>query len=333
MATLEDIARELAVSKSTVSKALNGARDVSQTMRRTVLEKALEMGYSRIPHGVGDPKIALFITNMEYQKPEDFGYEIILGFRKAAEPAGFQVEIIQLDLAMQQQIYYDEYMAANHYKGALFLGLTPKDPWLREFARCQTPTILYDNYIRGNPNISYIGVDNAEGMDLAVEYLKSLGHRAIGYLGSDCYSFIYKQRFHAFLQAMEDHSLSVDPELTGNTYHLSEVVSQHLPRLLEKRCTAIVCSHDMLAHSVMYHCAELGLRIPEDISILGFDDIPLCRYTAPPLTTIRQDRADLGKSAFFALTNLFNQVPLGTFLLHAPLVIRNSCAKPPEAEN
>ena len=67
-------------------------------------------------------------------------------------------------------------------------------------------------------------------------------------------------------------------------------------------------------------------RIPQDISILGFDDIPLCRYTIPPLTTIRQDREDLGKSAFFALSNLLNKVPLGTFLLHAALIRRASCA-------
>ena len=175
--------------------------------------------------------------------------------------------------------------------------------------------------------MTYLGVDNAEGMDLAVDYLKGLGHRVIGYLSSAHQAYIYQQRFHAFLRAMQEHGLTPDMELTGNAYHLSDCLTQHLPRLLERGCTAIVCSHDMLANSVMYHCRELGLRVPEDISILGYDDLPMCRFTVPPLTTIRQDRADLGKSAFFAISNQLNKVPLGTFLLHAALIKRDSCAQ------
>jgi len=331
VATLEDIARELHVSKSTVSKALSGAKDVSKAMRQSVLEKAVELGYSRIARNDSAPRLAVFITNMEYKKPEDFGYDFIVGFRKAAEPAGYAVEIIPLDIPMQEKMHYDEYMVMGNYCGALFLGLSLLDPWIKDFETCRTPAVLYDNYIRGNPKVSYIGVDNAEGMELAVDYLTSLGHTRIGYLGSAHQAYIYRQRFLAFQRALEAHGLVFDPQLSGNAYHISEVVSVHLPRLLEHKCTAIVCSHDMLAHSVMYHCSELGLRIPEDVSIMGFDDIPLCRYTIPPLSTIRQDRADLGKSAFFAISNQLNQVPLGTFLLHAELIRRDTCTVAPHS--
>jgi len=86
-----------------------------------------------------------------------------------------------------------------------------------------------------------------------------------------------------------------------------------------------MCSHDILAHSVMIHCRERGLRIPEDISILGFDDIPLCRYTTPPLSTIRQNRSALGKSAFYAMSSLLNKVAISSLLLHPELVARGSC--------
>lgn len=329
MATMEDIARALSVSKSTVSKALNGAKDVSKAMRQAVMEKAVELGYSRIHRAENAPRLALFITNMEYAHPEDFGYEIVVGFRKAAEPAGYEVELIPLDMQLQQEIHYDTYMVTHNFCGALLLGLSLVDPWMKDFETCRTPTVLYDNYIRGNPNVTYIGVDNTEGMELVVDHLTALGHRRIGYLGSAHQAYIYRQRFLAFQNAMAAHGVPVDPALTGNEYHISECLSKHLPRLLEEKCTAIVCSHDVLAHSVMVHCGELGLRIPEDISILGFDDVPLCRYTKPPLTTVRQDREDLGKSAFFAITNQLNQVPLGTFLLHATLVKRASCTSLP----
>lgn len=327
MATLEDIARELQVSKSTVSKALNGAKDVSKAMRQAVLEKAVEMGYSRIPRSARAPKLAVFITDtMEYTRPEDFGYDIIVGFRKAAEPAGFQVELEELDRNLQLEMRYDEYMVLQGYSGALFLGLDLNDPWLKEFESCRTPTVLYDNYVGCNPNVTRVSVDNWEGMELAVAYLRAQGHRKIGYLGSYQASYIYQQRHRAFLRAMENNGLATEAEMTGIDYHISDCLSKHLPRLLEGGCTAIACSHDMLAHGVMLHCRELGLRIPEDISIVGFDDVPICRYTVPPLTTIRQNRTELGKSSFFALSSQLNRVPLSTFLLHAELIERESCA-------
>ena len=103
-------------------------------------------------------------------------------------------------------------------------------------------------------------------------------------------------------------------------------VSRDLPRMLQAGCSAIICSHDLLAHSVMMHCSQLGLRVPEDISIVGFDDLPLCRYTLPPLTTIRQNRIQIGKSAFYALMNQLNNVHVSSLLLHPELICRDSCA-------
>ena len=326
MATLDDIARELGISKSTVSKALSGAKDVSKAMRQTVLEKAVEMGYSRGNRSTQMPRIAVFITNMEYEKPEDFGYDLVVGFRKAAEPSGFQVELIPLDQQMQNKIHYDTYMIQENYCGILFLGLSLLDPWMKDFETCKTPAILYDNKISGNPRVTHVGVDNAEGMEMAVQYLKSLGHKKIGYLSSALQAYVYRQRHHAFFQAMKDNGLYMDETLSGNADFINECLSQHLPRILNAGCTAIVCSHDLLAHSVMVHCKELGYHIPNDISILGFDDLPLCRYTLPPLSTIRQNRTNIGKSAFFALLNQINNVYVNSLLLHPELIQRASCA-------
>ena len=324
---MEEIARALGVSKGTVSKALSGARDISETTRQTILEKAVEMGYSRALRKANAPKIAVFITNMEHKKPEDFGYGLVEGFWKAAEPAGFVIELIPLTIQMQQEISYDTFIARGNFCGALFLGLSMReDPWMKDFETCKTPTVLFDNHISSNPNVTYIGTNNQEGMDIAVRYLHELGHSKIGYLSSELHAYIYQRRYYAFLQAMTERGLHAEPSMTGSAHHVSECLNQHLPRLLQLGCTAIICSHDILAHSVMIHCRELGLRIPQDISILGFDDIPLCRYTIPPLTTIRQDRENLGRSALYALTSQINQVHVSSLLMHAELVERNSCS-------
>jgi len=326
MPTMEDIAKALGVSKGTVSKALSGAKDISESMRQMILEKSVEMGYSRAIRKANAPRIALFVTNIAYEHPDDFGYDLVAGFRKAAEPAGFVVDIIPLTIAMQLEIPYDTYMAMKNYCGGLFLGLAlVQDPWIKDFATCNTPTVLYDNHVKDNPKVTYIGTNNQEGMDLAVSYLKSLGHTKIGYLSSELTAYVYQRRYYAFFQAMMECGLTADSSMGGSAHHVSECLTQHLPRLLKEGCTAIVCSHDILAHSVMIHCRELGLRVPEDISILGFDDIPLCRYTLPPLTTIRQDRENLGRSALYALTSQMNNVYVSSLLLHAELIQRASC--------
>ena len=326
MATLEDIARSLGVSKSTVSKALSGAGDVSEAMRKSVVEAAVELGYSRPLRGEEAPRLAVFITNMEYSRPEDFGYDILVGFRKLAEPAGYHVNIIPLNHQLEHSFRYDQYMMQGNYRGGLFLGLSLDDPWLKDFEVCRTPTVLYDNRIFGNPRVTYVGADNAEGMRLAVQYLKSRNHKKIGYLSSALGAFVYQPRYHAFFKALQENGLPCDPGLARNSYFTSVCMSEHRPALLAQGCTAIMCSHDNLAISALAHCAEIGIRVPEDISILGFDDLPLCRCTYPPLTTIRQNRTEIGKSAYCALSSQIEGVPLSTFLLHTELIQRASCA-------
>ena len=328
MTTLADIAKALGTTKGTVSKALNGAQDVSAATRRAVLEKAVELGYTRIPRGKTGCRIALFIANMEYKKPSDFGHDLVLGFRKAAEPQGYQVALITLTQALQQSCSYDSYMLQNNLAGGVFLGLSLTDPWLKDFETCRTPAVLHDNHVSGNPAVTQVGVDSAEGMKIAVSFMKSLGHDKIGYLSSDLGSYVYQQRYQSFFTALEENGYAPDPEMAGSAFHVSDCLSQHLPRLLKAGCTAILCSHDLLASSTLVYCTELGLSVPGDVSILGFDDIPLCCHTTPPLSTIRQDREQLGKSAFFALHSQLIHVPISALLLHPQLVVRSSCCAP-----
>ena len=332
MATMDDIARRLGVSKGTVSKALSGAADVSETMRKSVVETAVEIGYSRIARSASGKRLCVFVNNMSYEKPDDFGWDIITGFRKMAEPTDYQVGIIPFNEQMQKESRYDEFMLRHNYLGAVFLGLTLLDPWMKDFQVCTTPAVLYDNHVQSNPAVTHLGIDNDEGMEMAVARLVELGHRKIGYLSSALGSYVYQARYASFFHALRQFKLDAHQYMAGYAYRSSDCLAKHLPRLLDKGCTAIICSHDLLAHTLLIHCAELGLRVPEDLSVVGIDDLPLCRYTSPPLTTIRQDRTQLGKSAFYALSSLIDHVPISTLLLHAELIERASTGPAPATE-
>ena len=107
-------------------------------------------------------------------------------------------------------------------------------------------------------------------------------------------------------------------------------MERHLPRLLKLGVTALVCSHDQMANAAIIQCTELGYSVPKDISVIGFDDLAICPYTSPPLTTVRQNRTQLGKSGYYALNSLLNDIPISTLLLHTELIVRGSTAPPPK---
>ena len=327
MVTIQDIADRLGISKGTVSKALNGASDISETLQKSVLETAVEMGYSKLRRPGGIRKLCILIENMEYQEPHQFGYEIILGFRQMAEPAGYTIDIVPVTEKLQKSSSYDAFMLKHDYLGSFVLGFSLSDLWMKDFHTSHTPTVLYDNYVMANPHIAYVGIDNNEGMELAVAHLKKLGHKKIGYLSHALGSHIMQVRHKAFFAALRQNGLKTDPTYAGASYYISQCMEKHLPRLLKMGVTAVICSHDQIANAALVQCQQMGLRVPADVSIIGFDDLPICAYTSPHLTTVRQERVQLGKSGYYALESLMNHVAIGTLLLHARLVVRSSTAE------
>lgn len=325
MPTINDIAAKLGVSKSAVSKALNNADDVSESLRRKVLETAVEMGYKKNRARKNAPrKLCVLVENLDHKNPAGFGHDLVIGFEQTAVLDGWDVEIRTVTMEEQTQTPYDAFMLSHQYEGAFILGFSLSDPWMTDLKTSKTPAVLHDNDIRENPFVTYVGVNSEEGFDMAISYLKKHRHIRIGYLGGSGNSFIVRARRHAYARAMEAHHLTVDPANIGQSCYISECINDHLPRLLKNNVTAILCEHDQMANAVMIHCTELGYRIPEDISIIGFDDTAFSSYTTPPLTTIRQDQNALGRCGYYALTSLLNHTFISSLLLRAEFIERGS---------
>ena len=139
---------------------------------------------------------------------------------------------------------------------------------MKDFETSHTPAVLYDNYIPANPFISSIGIDNNEGMELAVSYLKKQGHKKIGYLSSALGSHIMQVRHKAFFHAMKQNGLRAEADWAGASYYITQCVEKHLSRLLNMGMTAVICSHDLIANAAMIQCQQLGYHIPKDLSII-----------------------------------------------------------------
>lgn len=159
MTTIQDIADKMKISKSTVSKALNDAPDISETLRKQVLETAVALGYTKLRRYRKPVKKICIITekeNIQYEEPHHFAYDILLGFRQMAEPAGFDIEIVPVDVQMQRNQHYDVFMLEHDYVGAFAIGFSLNDPWIQDFKTSHTPAVLFDNYIIGNPSTAYV---------------------------------------------------------------------------------------------------------------------------------------------------------------------------------
>lgn len=328
MATIREIAEKLGVSISTVSKGLNGANDVSAELRQKILDTAVEMGYvTKRMKKEEHKKLCVFVENMDYESANQFGYDIILGFRQAAYRDNWHVEVLPITPGFQTKEKYDTFMLKNGYSGAFLVGFALQDEWMKQLESTGIPTVLFDNFIRKNPNVAYIGTDSFEGIDTAIEHLTQLGHTRIAFLNGSLHSMITEQRQQAFYDSMAAHHLVLQDELVANGYYVAESAKDFVPSFLENKATAIVCGNDLLAYGTIKECEKCGYRVPEDVSVIGFDDLPLSAYTTPALTTIRQDRLELGKCGYMALHSLMNHVSVSKTLLRSEFVIRNSTAK------
>lgn len=325
MATIKDIANKLGIAVSTVSKGLNGASDVSADMRQLVLDTAVEMGYaSKKMRSSGTRKVCIFIENMDYENIEQFGYEIIVGFKLSAARRHWDVSVIPANLNMQTAEKFDSYMLKYGYSGAFLLGFTLHDDWVHQLNVTTVPTVLLDNYIERNNHVGYVGTDSYEGIDLAVSHLYQLGHTKIAFLNGSKNSMVSEQRHQAFVTSMIKYGLAVDEKLIEYGYYVPDCAKDHVPGFIKNGATAIMCASDLIATGVIVELQKRGLKVPEDISVIGFDDLPIASQLSPTLTTIRQDRTDLGKSAFLLLDGLIHHVSTSKLLLRAKFIQRDS---------
>ena len=328
MVTIKDIANRLGIAPSTVSKGLNDANDISPELKKLVLDTAIEMGYvTKRMKKETRKRLCIFVENKKNKKSGDFGFDIILGFKQAAVRDNWEVTVVPVTPLLQMRDPYDRYMVQNGYHGGFLVGFALKDPWMAQLRTTTIPTVLFDNYITKNPNVAYVGTDSFEGIDLAIDHLTELGHTKIALLNGSPDSMITSNRYDAYASSMQSHKLELDENLVAFGYYVEDSAKYHLPSLIENGATAIICGNDLLAVGVIRECGRLHVRIPQELSVVGFDNLPISEEITPALTTINQDRVDLGRNSYAALYWLIAKVPISRSMLRPRLIVRDSTSK------
>jgi DNA-binding LacI/PurR family transcriptional regulator len=333
--TMRDVAAAAGVSLSAVSLVVNGKRGVSHERRERVLKVIKELNY--IPRGrhksvVGTKIIGLLMESLsEASRSEGFYLRIVAGIEDTAYELGYQVLLHVYRPAIDPLNSIRELMGRD-VDGLIIANdgdITPNV--IQDLAEAGIPMVLVENF--QNFPIHAVTADNFTAGRVMTEYLIRLGHRRIGALcGPEKYSSL-RDRMRGYRVAMVENGLPLDPSfqpspVSGNP-RKGYVQTQKLIAL-PKPPTAVFAVSDRAAFGAMEAIKDAGLACPDDISVVGIDDVRDSAYSTPPLTTFRVPKYDLGKTAVAILHNLTSDksIPPARTVLLGKLLVRKSAAPP-----
>jgi DNA-binding LacI/PurR family transcriptional regulator len=294
--TITEIAREAGVAPSTVSKVLNANHDVSAATRQRVQALLSERNYERRAYAPeeGPPLVDLVFQELE----SPWAMEIVRGAVDAAAAAGMTVALTSLSEGSGRRSWLDHICARGTHGVILLLAKLGN----REKAELRSrglPFAVVDPRGEADPTVVTVGATNWSGGYTATRHLIELGHQRIGMISGPSDLLCSRARMDGYRSAMETSRLPLDPDLMQwGDFHVDGGFKEATAMLsLPQRPTAIFAGSDLQALGVLEAARILHVRVPSQLSLVGFDDLPLSRWTSPPLTTVRQPLAEMAGTA------------------------------------
>ncbi|MCP3807478.1 LacI family DNA-binding transcriptional regulator [Paenibacillus sp. SEL1] len=331
---IKTIASMAGVSVATVSKIINNYTDISEETRQRVLKIMEETGYrpSSSAKTLATKKSNLvgviFAGKLNVDFSHPFFVDIINVFKKQIGLLGYDLLFFSNEKFLDNG---EDYLARSKYfsvDGCIIIAGDEVEKSVFDLDASPIPCIGVDIELTGASSC-YIMSDNQKISMKVVEHFYMNGYREMGFIGIERPSLVIKEREEAFTASLKRFSLDVRPEwvVYGKDYAAEDgyqvakawIQQGNLPK-------AIFAATDLLAFGAIRAFKESGLRVPEDIAVVGCDDIEACRYTEPPLTTVKQDKQKIGRLAAMVLFDLMNkQMDTKCIKVEPELVIRSSC--------
>jgi DNA-binding LacI/PurR family transcriptional regulator len=329
--SIKDIARKANVSFSTVSRALQNSPLISRRTAEKIQRIARESGYraSAVARGLVTQKtktIGVVVTSIA----DPFVSEVVEGIEECCNNHGYSVFLANSNADPDRERKVVQSFSERRVDGIVVTSSRVGALYIPMLSEMRVPIVLVNNQHPGE-FVHSVMIENVQGSREVTEHLIQLGHRRIAYLGDRLGYQSDTERFSGFREALDRAGLKFFPELIVHGDGKSEGAREPTKSLLNlsEPPTAIVCYNDMTALGVLGTVRAHGLRIPDDISVVGFDDLFIASYTDPPLTTVRQPRRRMGLLAMESLLQLMQgQDPSQAISVAAELVIRESSAPP-----
>ncbi|MDK1689226.1 DNA-binding transcriptional regulator CytR [Cronobacter malonaticus] len=331
-ATMKDVAVRARVSTATVSRALMNPEKVSQATRNRVEQAAIDVGY--LPGSLNrnlkrNESRTILVIVPDICDP--FFSEIIRGIEVTAAEQGYLVLIGDCAHQNQQEKTFIDLIITKQIDGMLLLGSRLPFDASKEEQR-NLPPMVMANEFAPELELPTVHIDNLTAAFNAVNYLHELGHQRIACIAGPEEMPLCHYRLQGYVQALRRSGMTVDPHYIARGDFTYEAGSNALEQLLSlpQPPTAIFCHSDVMALGALSMAKRRGFRVPDDLSIIGFDNIALAEFCDPPLTTVAQPRFDIGREAMLLLLSQLNghTVSSGSRLLDCELVLRGTTRAP-----
>ena len=328
---IAEIAKRANVSTATVSRTLNQSGPVKAATARKVWRAVTEMNYYPNSHARAlvsgrSRLIGLIVSDIT----NPFFPELIRAFQDLATQKQYDVLLTSTDYLTSRMTECIRRMLERKVDGVAMMTSEMDLGLIKELSRRNVPIVFMDVGQMG-PRMSHVAIDYGNGIRQAVDHVVRLGHRHIAFISGPLDLHSARTRRQAFLDGLRHHGLTPDRKMIREGMHTAEGGQQAMSALLRlsKPPTAVVCSNDWTAIGALHAVHAAGLAVPTDVSIVGFDDIPLTRYTNPALTTVRMTASDVGATAFNALFRLIGEeaVEGDVYQIPTKLVVRESTAR------
>ena len=334
--TSKDVAEKVGVSRTTVSLVLNDVKgiQIGPETRRKVLEAARELGY--VPNAAAQAlvsrrakAIGLILTRSQHHISSDaFLPKIISGLLTTTRKQNIRMMIDWVELEHPERAYF-ELAHAKRIDGMILSTFLLDDKALRLLENVDIPTVLMGS-LEGS-NLPFVDIDNAKAAEQGTNYLVELGHREIACISNAPPEYTASpERVRGYKRALVNSGILPNENLIRYGDFDPESGYQKMKSLLEsgEKFTAVFVASDNVAIGAKSAIREAGLHVPDDISLIGFDDIPWAKYSDPPLTTIKLPAEALAQSACTLLVEMIqnnSNTDTNAVILDTELVVRKSC--------
>ncbi|MCQ2519945.1 MAG: LacI family transcriptional regulator [Lachnospiraceae bacterium] len=312
MVSMKDIAKACNVSVATVSKALNDQSDIGEQTRLFIKKTAKEMGYfpnaqaralrTNRSYNIG----VLFVDEGQSGLTHDYFAKVLDTFKMEVEEHGYDLTFINCSKKNRSRYSYLDHSRYRGFDGIVIACIDFNDPEVTELVNSDIPIVTIDYVFN---NISSVVSNNFTGMQMLTDYVVKHGHRKIAYICGNN-NAVTQRRLAAFYKVLEDNNISIPEEYVVNaSYRNMEEAQARTDELLESedRPTCILYCDDYSAIGGMNSIRAHGLRIPEDISIAGYDGVAFATLLEPRITTIKQDTDEIGRKAANKLISLIER--------------------------
>jgi LacI family transcriptional regulator len=339
VASITEVARLAGVSIATASRVVTSADyPVSPATRDRVLEAARALDYvpNALARGLLKSQVPV-VGVIVHDITDPYFAEVVRGVEDAASPDGFLVITCSSERSPERESSYVRLLRSMRAAAVIFAGSGLDDAELNEelgrhvagMEANGAAVVHLSPHPFGEPEVS---VDNAGGIAALVAALVGLGHRRIGFLAGPTSLFVARERLAGYRRGLAAAGLDADERLEVHSTFDREGGALGVDTLLagEAPFTAICCANDLLALGALERLAELGIRVPRDVSVAGFDDISVASMTAPRLSTVRLPLREMGRRGFACAARLLAGDEVRPEVLPTEVVLRESTAAPPD---